>query len=289
MDFVKDGDIIIFNGFTNGLLSIILSFLKKFFNIKLIISYHGSPLLNSKIDKILANFISRFVDYIFVNSIFTSYIFRKYYKLKTYYLYHEYDLSLYNIPCKFFNQDQDKITIIYPGPRINYEKSVIPLIIFAIKHCNSSLFRFVFLGYDELNILKSLDKFCHNIRYLGFITDYEKYINLILTSDICWSNAEITYVTRPAIECLLLGKPVIIPDRPAVNVLTIYKPIKRYLPKHVYIISYRNAIKDQLLIYRSIIKIIESSYKCIEIKRDTVSYIERLKKFNKFVLDLIVE
>jgi glycosyltransferase involved in cell wall biosynthesis len=260
----------------------------KYYNIKTIVSYHGLPILRSQLEVNIIKFISKLVNYVIVNSIFTTYVFRKFYKIKCYYLHHKFDMRLLKFPCKSINKG-NYFVLVYPGPRINFVKSVLPFLLFAIKNCNSNLFEFIFLGYDDLNIMHRIIRLCKNIKYLGFITDYNKYIQTLSLADICWSNSEITYLTRPAIECLLLGKPVIIPDKPAVLGLENFRPIRTYLPDHIYIISHDESITNPNLIYHTLQQIIKTSPSCSQIKNSIELYLKLRYQFNskllKFILD----
>jgi hypothetical protein len=285
--YLRKNSIIIFNGFTNSILTIFLLPLFKYFNIKTIVSYHGFPILRSQIEMFLIKVMSELINYIIVNSIFTAYTFRKFYNIKCYYLFHNFDMNLLTIPCKTV-YDNKKITLIYPGPRIDYEKSVLPFLLFAIRNCNLHDFEFIFLGYDNLNIMNRITKICKNVKYYGFLNDYDTYTQILSQADICWSNAEITYLTRPAVECLLLGKPVIIPDKPAVLGLEHYRPTRIYLPDDVYIISHDKSIYDFTLIYNIIKEILGKSQLCPRIKNNIKQYLDLRSKFNLKLLNYII-
>jgi glycosyltransferase involved in cell wall biosynthesis len=285
--YIRNGSIIIYNGFTNSILTIFLLPLFRYYNVKTIVSYHGFPILRSRLEINIIKFISRLVNYIIVNSIFTAYIFRKLYKIQCYYLYHKFNMKLLEIPCKTINNSKNFV-LVYPGPRIDYEKSVLPFLSFAIRNCNSSFFEFIFLGYDNLNIMDRLTRLCKNIKYLGFINDYDKYIQTLSLADVCWSNSEITYLTRPAIECLLLGKPVIIPDKPAVLGLENFRPIRTYLPDYIYIISHDGSITNPNLIYNTLQQILKTSPSCFQIKNNIRLYLKSHYEFNSKLLKFII-
>jgi len=285
--YLKKDSIILFNGFTNSIITIFLLPLFKYFNTKTIVSYHGFPILRSQIEIFLIKVLSKLINHILVNSIFTAYTFRKFYNIKCYYLFHNFDINLLTTPCKTVN-DNEKIILIYPGPRIDYEKSVLPFLLFAIRNCNSRYFEFIFLGYDNLNIMDRISTNCENVKYFGFVNDYDEYVQILSQADICWSNSEITYLTRPAVECLLLGKPVIIPDKPAVLGLEHYRPIKIYLPDDVYIISHDKSIYDFKLIYNVIKEILGKSQLCPKIKNNIKQYLDSRSEFNLKLLNFII-
>jgi hypothetical protein len=132
-------------------------------------------------------------------------------------------------------------------------------------------------------------RLCKNIKYLGFITDYNKYVQTISLADVCWSNSEISYLTRPAVECLLLGKPVIIPDKPAVLGLEHFRPIRTYLPDCIHIISHDESTTNPHLIYQFLQQIIKTSPSCSQIKNCIELYLKSRYQFTlkliKFILD----
>lgn len=68
------------------------------------------------------------------------------------------------------------------------------------------------------------------VSYLGFVKDAKKLIELYTVADITWSYADETYLSRPAIESLALGTPIMIPNTPAV----MEKKGKRRLPKSLF-------------------------------------------------------
>ncbi len=286
--YLRKNSIIIFNGFTNSIIILFLLPLFKYFKTKTIVSYHGFPILRSRVEVFLIKILSKLIDYVLVNSIFTAYTFRRFYNIRCYYLFHNFDISLLAVPCKTKNANE-KITLIYPGPRIDYEKSVFPFLLFALRNCNSRDFEFIFLGYDNLNIMSRISTRCKNIKYFGFLNNYDEYIQILSSADICWSNSEITYLTRPAIECLLLGKPVIIPDKPAVLGLENYRPIRIYLPDGVYIISHDRSIYDSKLISHTIKEILGNSQLCTKIKYKIKQYLETRYKFNLKLLNFILD
>jgi len=286
--YVRYSSIIIYNGFTNSILTIFLLPFFKYYNIKTIISYHGFPIFRSQLEINIAKFLSRLVNYIIVNSTFTAYMFRKLYKIRCYYLYHKFQMKLLKIPCKTMN-NSNHFVLIYPGPRINFEKSVLPFLLFALHNCNSNFFEFIFLGYDDINVMDRITRLCRNVKYFGFIIDYDKYIQTLSLADVCWSNSEVTYLSRPAIECLLLGKPVIISDKPAVLGLENFRPIRTYLPDYIYIISHDGSITNSSLIYNVLQQILTTSPSCLQIKNNIRLYLKSNYEFNSKLLKFIID
>jgi glycosyltransferase involved in cell wall biosynthesis len=281
--FLKRNSIIIYNGFTNGLLTILILPLIKHYNVISIISYHGFPFPRTQFEANIMKFLSRLINYIIVNSLLTSYVFRKLYKIKSYYLFHKFEMKLLSIPCRPKNSS-NRFVLIYPGPRIDFEKSVLPFILFAIRNCNSEMFEFLFLGYDDINIMYRLTRLCRNVKYLGFLIDYDEYIQTLSLADVCWSNSEVTYLSRPAVECLLLGKPVIISDKPAVLGLEKFRPIRTYLPDYIYIVSHDDSLTNPTLIFNVLQEIRKDLPSCLQIKNNIESYLKLHYEFNSKLL-----
>lgn len=108
-----------------------------------------------------------------------------------------------------------RFVILYVG-RIDKEKHA-DLMLYAAKQMRGEpAALFVFVGAGALlPEVTAAQEASGNVRYLGYVSDQKQLRDLYAAADIVWSSAGHSYLTKPAIEALACGTPVLIPDRPA--------------------------------------------------------------------------
>jgi glycosyltransferase involved in cell wall biosynthesis len=55
------------------------------------------------------------------------------------------------------------------------------------------------------------------VRYFGYVTDRYQLADIYAHTDVVWAPADTTYLSRPGVEGLAAGRPVIVSDVPAVD------------------------------------------------------------------------
>lgn len=170
----------------------------------------------------LVKFTGRFVDLTYVNSSGTKNNFAKVYPKNRIIV-----IGHHALPVYFEKRDRKKLrkeyglentfTILYVG-RIDEEKHCDFMIQLIQKFQKNKKLVFLFVGEGKLKPeIENLQKKITTVRYLGFINDPRKLAELYTIADVLWSNADETYLARPAIEALATGTPLIVFRVPAIG------------------------------------------------------------------------
>ncbi len=130
-------------------------------------------------------------------------------------------------PLFFETRDRDQIrknlglskqfVFLYVG-RMDEEKHI-PLWLDVIKSFEKdSSLKFLFIGNGRLvQSITALEKKNSQIQYLGFMNKPSKLSQYYTAADILFTNADETYLSRPAIEALSCSTPIMVPSIPAVG------------------------------------------------------------------------
>jgi glycosyltransferase involved in cell wall biosynthesis len=113
-----------------------------------------------------------------------------------------------------------RYVVLYVG-RLDEETNVgtlirsIPLM---LDKDSNILFLFCGKGSELVDAVRALEhRYEANVCYLDYISDRTELARLYAAVDVVWSCGDDTYLTRPAVESLATGTPIIIPDRPNVT------------------------------------------------------------------------
>ena len=90
------------------------------------------------------------------------------------------------------------------------------------------------MGHGKLvKKINKLERKYENVKYLGYIGDRVELCKLYGVADALWSFADTTYISRPAVEALASGTPIIIPDAPVYNQMQNVRIGHNLIPKEV--------------------------------------------------------
>lgn len=208
----------------NGLITLIpLLPIVKLMKSKTILSFRGwfDEARFGKIKKFL-QFCGKFIDLTFVNSKGTKVNFSAVIpKEKIIIIEHHAHRKFFQKRDRFKLRKEwkmnDKFVILYVG-RIDEEKHCDFLIKLIKKLKNKKNILFLFVGEGRLKKeVINLEKKYGTVKYLGFIADVGKLSEIYSIADVVWSHADESYLSRPAVESLASGTPIIIPSIPAIG------------------------------------------------------------------------
>ncbi|MBU6494866.1 MAG: glycosyltransferase [Acidobacteria bacterium] len=122
---------------------------------------------------------------------------------------HWADHVFFSSPIEQSDVREGKLRILYVG-RTDYEK---------FGQCQRVMMKMVEEGLAELTIIgpprdpNSKDSF----RYIPYVSDRRELAQYYQWAELVWSPADVDYLSRPGVEALACGRPVIVSDVPAVG------------------------------------------------------------------------
>ena len=117
--------------------------------------------------------------------------------------------TLFDIPLAEKARDLGHLRVLYVG-RTDPEK-------FA--QCNRVMRKLAQAGIAELVVVgpAQLGPAQSGIRYVGYISQRESLAEYYQWADVVWAPADVDYISRPGVEALACGRPVLVSDIPAVE------------------------------------------------------------------------
>lgn len=212
--------LILSNGFTPLLLAMPVC---KLLGIKVVI-YYGSFLervIKNKFIFALFRRLDSFVDAVFVNSEGSKYDVSRFINVrKTLTIENWTDLRPVSDERRHELRRnygvENKFVVLFVG-KLSEDKPFEYLLDVADELKDSRDVEIWFVGSGPLSqVVTSAAAKLSNVKYLGFVGDVKKLVEIYIVADILWGYADETYLARPAIESLAVGTPIMVPNTPAI-------------------------------------------------------------------------
>jgi glycosyltransferase involved in cell wall biosynthesis len=211
----------------NGLCSALsVAPLAKLMNKKVVVSYHGisDTSTNETTKALLRNVVARLVDRVFVNSEGGKKDIQPLIDSKKIEIVkHWADNCFFEIEnetreaLRLEKGLQTKFVLLYVGA-IDRDKMVNVLldVIDRLSRCDDFRdFYIIFVGTGELSgRVRNLEEKYGNVKYFSYVGDRATLSKLYAVADVVWAIGDTTYLTRPGVEALAAGVPIIVPNIP---------------------------------------------------------------------------
>lgn len=207
ISIIKKPDLVFANGLS---IAILLRPFKIFLNCEIWVGYHGySSWWSSPFHGILKKLLSTCTG-IFCNSIQSKNDLAPFFdESKIWKINHWADDRFFSTELTNRRKNNNELSVLYVG-RTDADKFAQCARVMKI-FMNHESFTFTIAGPKDMQHLLPKGKF------VGYISDTNELANLYNSVDIVWAPADIDYLSRPGVEALASGTPVIISDIPAVS------------------------------------------------------------------------
>jgi glycosyltransferase involved in cell wall biosynthesis len=122
---------------------------------------------------------------------------------------HWADDVFFLMPLAMKVRDSGHVRVLYVG-RTDPEK---------FDQCNRVMRQFAQSGTAELSVVGSAQRETteDGIQYAGYVSGRESLAEYYRWADLVWAPADVDYLSRPGVEALACGRPVLVSDIPAVG------------------------------------------------------------------------